>query len=184
MKVTTKNYTKKGIVVALIIGLGGCASVHEQGAQDGQVSTQSDQKFYATYAHLHGAMAVMHSKLPEMKWKGIVAVSRGGFFPALYLAHRLSIKNIEVLALTSYGDDKKKGSLYLLQPFDFQSKNQGEGWLVIDELSDSGATLAWIRQRLPKAHFAVIYAKPKGMTVVDTYGATIAQDTWIEFPWE
>ncbi len=35
-----------------------------------------------------------------------------------------------------------------------------------------------------KAHFATVYAKPKGKEMVDTYITEVSQDTWIFFPWD
>ena len=37
---------------------------------------------------------------------------------------------------------------------------------------------------LPRAHFATVYAKPAGRSVVDTYVTEVSQDTWILFPWD
>jgi xanthine phosphoribosyltransferase len=61
--------------------------------------------------------------------------------------------------------------------------DDGEGWLVVDDLVDTG-TAEVLRKLMPKAHFAVIYAKPLGRPLVDTYVTEISQDTWIYFPWE
>jgi len=41
-----------------------------------------------------------------------------------------------------------------------------------------------VRERLPKAHFATVYAKPAGRAVVDTFVTEVSQDTWILFPWD
>jgi xanthine phosphoribosyltransferase len=37
---------------------------------------------------------------------------------------------------------------------------------------------------MPKAHFAAIYAKPKGRAMIDTFVTEVSQDTWIYFPWD
>jgi len=54
----------------------------------------------------------------------------------------------------------------------------------MDDLVDTGRTAAVLRQLMPKAHFAAIYAKPLGRPLVDTYVTEVSQDTWIYFPWE
>ena len=59
----------------------------------------------------------------------------------------------------------------------------GEGWLIIDDLVDTGETGKMLRQMMPKAHFATVYAKPSGRPVVDTFITEVSQDTWIFFPW-
>jgi len=60
----------------------------------------------------------------------------------------------------------------------------GEGWLIVDDLVDTGRTGRLVREMLPKAHFATVYAKPAGRSVVDTYITEVSQDTWILFPWD
>jgi len=41
-----------------------------------------------------------------------------------------------------------------------------------------------VRSIMPKAHFATVYAKPKGRPQVDTFITEVSQDTWIFFPWD
>ena len=41
-----------------------------------------------------------------------------------------------------------------------------------------------MRDLLPKAHFATVYAKPAGRPLVDTFVTEVSQDTWIYFPWD
>ncbi len=60
----------------------------------------------------------------------------------------------------------------------------GEGWLIIDDLVDSGTTAKAVRNLMPKAHFATVYAKPAGKAQVDTFITEVSQDTWILFPWD
>ena len=60
----------------------------------------------------------------------------------------------------------------------------GKGLLIVDDLVDTGKTAALVRQMLPDAHFATVYAKPKGRPLVDTFITEVSQDTWIFFPWD
>lgn len=114
-------------------------------------------------------------------FEGIVAVARGGYIPAVIIAHELNIKKIVSFSLYSYDDDQKKQG-----KFDIYSKFEDlEGrWLVIDELVDSGKTLAKIRESLPKSVFAVVYAKPVGTGNTDFYAKAVPQSTWLVLPWE
>ena len=48
-------------------------------------------------------------------------------------------------------------------------ENDGENVLIIDDLTDTGKTAAIVRAMMPKAHFATVYAKPKGRPLVDTF---------------
>ena len=63
-------------------------------------------------------------------------------------------------------------------------KGDGEGCLIIDDLVDTGKTARLVRDMLPKAHFATVYAKPEGRPLVDTFITEVSQDTWILFPWD
>ena len=60
----------------------------------------------------------------------------------------------------------------------------GTGILIIDDLVDSGRTLEIVKNSYPKAHYATIYAKPKGRPMVDSFITEVSQDTWIFFPWD
>jgi xanthine phosphoribosyltransferase len=60
----------------------------------------------------------------------------------------------------------------------------GQGLLVVDDLVDTGKTAKVVRDLLPKAHFATVYAKPLGRPLVDTFITEVSQDTWIYFPWD
>ena len=60
----------------------------------------------------------------------------------------------------------------------------GAGWLIVDDLVDTGDTARVVRAMLPRAHFATVYAKPAGRPLVDTFITEVSQDTWILFPWD
>src|SRR5712672_3196087 len=60
----------------------------------------------------------------------------------------------------------------------------GQGVLIVDDLVDTGRTAKLVREVLPKAHFASVYAKPLGKPMVDTFITEVSQDTWIFFPWD
>src|SRR3546814_6345606 len=62
--------------------------------------------------------------------------------------------------------------------------HDSEGWLLIDDLVDTGKTARKVRELMPKAHFATVYAKPAGRPLVDTFVTEVSQDTWILFPWD
>ena len=69
-------------------------------------------------------------------------------------------------------------------PHHWLEAGDGEGWLLLDDLVDTGTTARVVRSLLPKAHFATVYAKPAGKPMVDTYVTEVSQDTWIMFPWD
>ena len=61
---------------------------------------------------------------------------------------------------------------------------RGKGVLIVDDLVDTGKTARVVRDILPEAHFATVYAKPMGRPMVDTFITEVSQDTWIYFPWD
>src|SRR6266436_3924459 len=60
----------------------------------------------------------------------------------------------------------------------------GKGLLIVDDLVDTGKTGRLVRDMIPDAHFATVYAKPMGRPLVDTFITEVSQDTWIFFPWD
>lgn len=118
---------------------------------------------------------------PFGPFTGIVAVSRGGLVPAAILARLLNIRLIDTVCLTSY-EDHRRGEVHLVKTPEIAGS--GRGWLVIDDLVDSGATAQATRKLLPEAHLATVYAKPAGRPFADTVAVTVEQDVWLEFPWE
>ncbi|MEW5727745.1 MAG: xanthine phosphoribosyltransferase [Pseudomonadota bacterium] len=110
---------------------------------------------------------------------GLVAVSRGGLAPAAILSRELDITLVETVCVRSY-DDRRQGGLEVIKPV----RGDGAGWLIVDDLVDSGATARAVRGMLPKAHYATLFAKPEGMALVDTFVAEVDQAVWIVFPWE
>ena len=60
----------------------------------------------------------------------------------------------------------------------------GEGWLLVDDLVDTGTTAKKAREILPKSHFATVYAKPQGKPTTDNFVSEVPQDVWVFFPWD
>lgn len=115
-------------------------------------------------------------------WRGLIAVSRGGLVPAAIVARVLGIHLIETICIASY-DGREKGPLEVIKPSPAVA-GKGSGWLLVDDVADSGATAAEARQMLPEAHYATLYAKPAGRPFVDTFLRQVDQDVWIDFPWD
>lgn len=115
-------------------------------------------------------------------WQGIVAIVRGGLVPAAWIARALDIRLVDTLCLASYGEERDRQDLRLFKTPD--RAGDGAGWLVIDDLADTGATFRAARTLLPQAHFACLYVKPQGAPAADSFVETVAQDVWVHFPWE
>ena len=106
-------------------------------------------------------------------WKAIVAVTRGGMAPAMIIARELDVRVVDTISVMSYhaggGKADQQREAQVLKGPDATLMGDGEGILIIDDLVDSGKTLELIRSLYPKAHFACVYAKPKGEPMVDTF---------------
>jgi xanthine phosphoribosyltransferase len=89
------------------------------------------------------------------------------------------LRLIDTLCIASYDDRVQGGALVLKAP-----PGDGEGLLVIDDLVDSGRTGKVVRDLLPKAYFATVYAKPQGQAMVDDFVVGVDQSIWLLFPWD
>lgn len=119
-------------------------------------------------------------------WDGIVAVTRGGLVPAAIVARELDVRVIDTISVSSYDEKVMRQSKVLkaVSPEITKSKGDLKRWLIIDDLVDTGTTARVVRDLLPGAHFATVYAKPAGRPMVDTFITEVSQDTWIMFPWD
>ncbi|MDD3181932.1 MAG: xanthine phosphoribosyltransferase [Alphaproteobacteria bacterium] len=147
------------------------------------------QKFYPVswdvlYRDARALAGLLHKKGP---WKGIVAITRGGLIPATIVARDLHLRMVETVCVVAYKDDdvnpQQVDAVEVLKP-PSANVGDGEGWLVVDDLVDSGRTLETLRKLMPKAHYATVYAKSNGKDQVETYVTEVRQDTWLYFPWE
>jgi len=140
-----------------------------------------------SWAELHrDTRRLVSLLLPLGDWKGIIAITRGGLVPAALVARELDIRLIDTVCVVSYGTsaagaaETARGELRWLKRFE----GDGAGWLLIDDLVDTGRTAHAVRDTLPRAHFATLYAKPLGRALVDTFVREFEQEQWIHFPWD
>jgi len=116
-------------------------------------------------------------------WRAVVAITRGGMAPAMIVSRELDIRVVDTISIKSY-DHQAQSEASVLKAPDAELMGDGTGILIVDDLVDSGKTLEVVRRMYPKAHFATVYAKPKGRPQVDTFITEVSQDTWIFFPWD
>jgi xanthine phosphoribosyltransferase len=152
----------------------------------------SEKMFPVSWDQFHRdarALAWRLSGLPP--FSSMVAVTRGGMVPAAIIARELGLRVIETLSVASYGGgaagspEQEQGGVKVLKAIaPALLETRGQGVLVVDDLVDTGATARLIREILPQAHIATVYAKPAGRPLVDTFITEVSQDTWINFPWD
>ncbi len=132
----------------------------------------------------------LHRDARALSWRlldvgffnGIITITRGGMVPAAIIARELDIHHVDTICISSYDWKEKKSEAEILKGF--SGEGDGEGWLLVDDLVDTGATAQIVKNLVPKAHFATVYAKPAGKPLVDTFVTEVSQDTWILFPWD
>jgi xanthine phosphoribosyltransferase len=138
--------------------------------------------YTVTWDQLHRDARALAWRLMSLRpLRGIVAVTRGGLIPAAIIARELDVRFIESVSIVTY-DEEEKGHPQVTKPP--AAAGDGEGFLIVDDLVDTGTTGRIVRALLPKAHFACVYAKPAGKDVVDSFVTEVSQDTWIMFPWD
>lgn len=147
----------------------------------------SEKSFPVSWDQFHRDARALAWRLAGVRpdWKAIVCITRGGLVPAAIIARELGTRMIETVCVASYHDYDTQGELAVLKGITPELQvDDGDGVLIVDDLTDTGKTAALVRSMLPKAHFATVYAKPKGRPLVDTFITEVSQDTWIFFPWD
>jgi hypothetical protein len=133
---------------------------------------------------------VSNIKKDNKKYNYIVSLNRGGLIPGVLLSHKLNIPNC-VYTIQSYSDKEKKKlkkDLYISMIGSFKSSDH---ILVVDDISDTGETLAETIKKIKKIDsdvknidVATIYYKNKSIFKPTYYAAEIDNDIWINFAWE
>ena len=138
--------------------------------------------YTVTWDQLHRDARALAWRLMGLRpLSGIVAVTRGGLIPAAIIARELEVRLIESVSVLTY-DEEERGEPRVTKPP--VAAGDGTGFLIVDDLVDTGTTARVVRGLLPRAHFACVYAKPAGKDMVDSFVTEVSQDTWILFPWD
>jgi xanthine phosphoribosyltransferase len=150
---------------------------------------QPQKAFPVSWDQFHRDARALAWRLVEAgPFKAIVCITRGGLVPAAIVARELNLRMIETVCVESYTGIGKQGDLRILKGIAEQvvriGEGGGKGVLIVDDLVDTGKTARVVRELVPQAHFAAVYAKPMGRPMVDTFITEVSQDTWIYFPWD
>jgi xanthine phosphoribosyltransferase len=148
-----------------------------------------DKIFPVSWDQFHRDSRALVWRLHEAgPFEAIVCITRGGLVPAAIVARELNVRLIETVCVASYQDYSNQGVVKVLKDVGSSIVNvgggKGKGVLIVDDLVDTGKTARVVRELLPEAHFATVYAKPMGRPLVDTFVTEVSQDTWIYFPWD
>jgi xanthine phosphoribosyltransferase len=153
------------------------------------MSTPQPKAFPVSWDQFHRDARALAWRLAGFgPFLGIVCITRGGLVPAAIVSRELDLRVIETVCIASYHDYASQGEVQVLKTIGPSvaalGGQGGAGVLVVDDLVDTGKTARVVREMLPKAHMATVYAKPLGRPLVDTFVTEVSQDTWIYFPWD
>lgn len=150
------------------------------------------EKLYFTYDEIHKEIAKLAKDLTEFEPDLIVAIGGGGLIPSRILRSFLKIP-IFVVTLESYADSKEtSGKINVHQWLDRPEVIKSKRVLIVDELNDTGTTLAFCIDKLNELEpsdiaVAVIHWKEKKKVYeldVPCYVGKYVPDKWIVYPWE
>lgn len=153
------------------------------------MSDEARKPFPVSWDQFHrDARALAWRLSGDGPFEAMVAVTRGGLVPAAVIARELGIRVIDTLCVSSYSHTSQVSEPTVLKGIsDAVSRlggGNGKGLLVVEDLVDTGKTARIVRDLVPQAHIAAVYAKPMGKPLVDTFITEVSQDTWIFFPWD
>ena len=116
----------------------------------------------------------------------VVAIARGGLLLAGSISYALGVKSCGALNVEFYtGIGERLPDPIVLPPLLDESSFAGKKVLLVDDVSDSGRTLAMVMQLLStsgaEVRSVVLYTKPG--TVHEPHYTWRRTAQWITFPW-
>ncbi len=116
----------------------------------------------------------------------ILAIARGGLFVAGSLGYALGVKNLYVMNVEYYtGVEERLDVPVALPPYLDTVDLKDSNVLIVDDVADTGATLAYVHDfcqgEVADVRSAVLYEKPP--SIIKCEYVWKATDRWINFPW-
>lgn len=117
----------------------------------------------------------------------ILAIGRGGFVPARIVADSLMMKNMTCIRVEHWGDAAKcTREAYIRYPLSHSI--EGQDVLVIDDVTDTGETLAVTMeylssQKCGSVKTGVLHHKKVSAFTPDYYVKEVSGWHWIVYPW-
>ncbi len=141
-----------------------------------------------TYTDFDGASRQLAADILRSGWvpEIVVAIARGGLTPAGAIAYALGVKNCGALNVELYtGVGTTLSAPIISPPMLDQASLSGMRVLLVDDVSDSGRTLAMsvelIKQAGADVRSVTLYTKPGTVLVPDYFWKQTPH--WIMFPW-
>ena len=142
------------------------------------------KKKYVSFQKVKQNLVDINSKINQTNWKPdiILSINRGGCVPGVFLSHMRDLDH-EVLSFKNNIDINNDTVKNIM--------SNHLSILIIDDINDSGNTLADIKKKfnrfIKNIKFAVLINNKSSLFEVDYYGSEIDKNidnSWIVFPWE
>ena len=152
-------------------------------------TTTVPERDTVSWEDLDRLVADLAGRLASTHFDVLLAITRGGLVPAGMLAYRLRIRNILVAAVEYYDDEGQPGPHPTFLQFPADPLLRGQRVLIVDEVWDSGTTIAAVTDRVRQAGgiptTVVIHYKPARSTAPgapDLYA--VETDRWVVYPFK
>jgi len=137
---------------------------------------------YAEGAKTLARTVVVDGYRPDL----ILAIARGGLLVAGSMSYALRVKNLHVMNVEYYTGVNERLDFPVILPPPLNLIDLAAAQiLVVDDVADTGHTLALVRDfcrpQVAQVRCAVLYQKPQ--SVVDCEYVWRRTDRWIDFPW-
>jgi xanthine phosphoribosyltransferase len=188
---------KYTLLVSILLIHGNVKASHELSASN-EVETAMVHKRSLSLQAVQSMCKNLYTQIIErtespFKPELIIGLSRGGLIPLCFLAGEGMFNNrhVKIISITSYNDQGTHGKLTLLAPWgkeDFAYLKKFKSILIVDDLVDSGATIAFVVKMLqagaPHAIIKTAALFYKKCSVVKPNYYVEETTDWIVFPWE
>ena len=126
-------------------------------------------------------------KLNGKNFTHIIGIARGGMIPATMMSYLFDAKLLSY-DVSSY-EGVEQGDIEINQDIDLNSIDADSRVLVIDDICDSSKTMQHIKKKIgnnryKSVRYVTLFAREKTKHIVDHYGVTVKEGTWLVFPWE
>ncbi len=145
--------------------------------------TTYNNELFISWDGIQAACAQIAARIIEdgRSFERVLAITRGGLFPAGIIARELDIRQVETIGIDTYDDQEQKSEPAIIK---LCREEFLKDTLIIDDLVDTGATIKKLKDQTDNCYFVAVFAKPEGLPLVDLYHSEVPQDTWIRFPWD
>jgi uncharacterized protein len=151
-------------------------------------SPSDDMREWMTWEDLGAAVDDLSGQIRASDFRpdAVLALARGGLPLAGALAYALGVKSMATLNVEFYtGVEERLEEPLLLPPVPDLALLRSERLLVVDDVADTGRTLAlaaeFCAEHGPEIRTAVLYEKSQ--SVIRSDFVWRRTDRWINFPW-